>query len=48
MSILLVTKNFYENINIGPVISVQNYINYSLKKCNVIIIDHNSSKKKNN
>jgi hypothetical protein len=46
MSILLVTKNFYENINIGPVISVRNYINYYLKKNNVFIIDHNSSKKK--
>jgi hypothetical protein len=46
MNVLLVTKNFYGNINIGPVTSVQNYINYSLKKSNVIIVDHNSLKKK--
>lgn len=47
MNILLITKNFYGNINIGPVVSIKNYLKDSLKKNNVIIIDHNSLKKKN-
>ena len=42
MNILLVTKNFYGNINIGPVISIRNYLKDSIKKNRVIIIDHNS------
>ena len=47
MNILLITKNFYGNTNIGPVVSIKNYLKDSLKKNNVIIIDHNSLKKEN-
>jgi hypothetical protein len=46
MHILLITKNFYANTNIGPVVSIKNYLKYSLKKNNIIILDHNSLKKK--
>jgi hypothetical protein len=47
MNILLVTKNFYGNTNIGPVVSIKNYLKDSLKFNNIIIIDHNSLEKKN-
>jgi len=47
MHILLITKNFYANTNIGPVVSIKNYLKDSLKKNNIIILDHNSLKKKN-
>ena len=46
MHILLITKNFYANTNIGPVVSIKNYLKDSLKKNNIIILDHNSLKKK--
>jgi hypothetical protein len=46
MNILIVTKNYSGKVISGPVISINNYINDTLKNNNIIIIDHNSSKKK--